>query len=191
MGAATETLACPEHGVVPPLWRPAEASYDALVEILSVADGFPFYLPWPLGAQWRLTDFGVVSGRASYVCVSGTSALDGPVDLMVVSEEAGIGLGGRWAGTTADPGLEIGEGPPVVRVRMGTQTVPLWPISTTGENWDRSVLAGEGRGRWLWLVLRPASALLMLLDGDWLLREVTDLGPAMVELPFGGPPPAW
>ena len=45
-------------------------------------------------------------------------------------------------------------------------------------------------GRWLWVVLRPASALLLLRD-DWILRDVTSVGPAIVEMPFGGPPPTW
>ena len=53
---------------------------------------------------------------------------------------------------------------------------------------DRSVFAGEAAGRWLWLVLRPASAMLLLRD-DWILRDIAGLGPQLVELPFGGPPP--
>ena len=56
--------------------------------------------------------------------------------------------------------------------------------------WDRSVFAGEADGRWLWLVLRPASAMLLLRD-DWILRDVSAVGPPLVEMPFGGPPPPW
>jgi hypothetical protein len=66
--------------------------------------------------------------------------------------------------------------------------VALWPVSTFADGadgeWDRSVVVGEAAGRWLWLVMRPASALLMLRD-DWLLRDVSGLGPSLVELPFG------
>jgi hypothetical protein len=126
-------------------------------------------------------------------CVSGTSALDGPVDVLVINEEPGTGLGSRIAGTWHDdPGTEVGDGPPSLRVRVESQTVPLWPVSTSaaGGEWDRSVVAGEAEGRWLWLVLRPASAMLLLAD-DWLLRDVSGLGPPLVELPFGGPAPAW
>ena len=101
--------------------------------------------------------------------------------------------GARIAGTAHDdPGAEIGSGPAVVRVRIERQVVPLWPISisaTTGE-WDRSVVAGEADGRWLWLVLRPASAMLLLRD-DWILRDASQSGPHLVELPFGGPAPLW
>ena len=51
--------------------------------------------------------------RATLTCCSGTSELDGPVDVVVVAEEAGIGLGARCAGTLHDdPGDEVGIGPP-------------------------------------------------------------------------------
>ena len=188
---------CPEHGVIPPLWRPEEVTYDAFVEHLGATARLPTYLPWPLSPGWRVTDFAAVGelgdGRAAMTCVSGTSELDGPVDVLVVTEEPGVGLGSRIAGTVHDdPGAEISDGPPTVRVRIDSQTVPLWPVSTsasTGE-WDRSVVAGEASGRWLWMVLRPASAVLLLRD-DWILRDVSGLGPPLVELPFGGPAPTW
>lgn len=190
--------ACPEHGSVEPLWRPAEATYDAFTAHLARADGFPTYLPWPLGPGWSVADFAVVGGRdarGTLTCVSGTSALDGPVDVIVVSEEAGTGLGARvaglrGAGPTPDSG--VGDGPPAIKVRLGAYTVGLWPVSVSraeGE-WDRSVLVGEAEGRWLWLVLRPASALLLLRD-DWILRDVSGTGPGLVALPFGGPAPTW
>jgi hypothetical protein len=188
---------CPDHGVTPPLWRPGDASYDTFVEHLRSIARFPTYLPWPLSPGWRVTDFAAVGdatrGRAAMTCVSGTSSLDGPVDVLVIAEEPGVGLGARIAGTRHDdPGSEVGDGPPTVRVRIGSQTVPLWPVSTSASSgeWDRSVVAGEASGRWLWLVLRPASAVLLLRD-DWSRRDVSGLGPPLVELPFGGPAPAW
>ena len=52
------------------------------------------------------------------------------------------------------------------------------------------MFAGEAHGRWLWLVLRPASAALLLKD-EWVLMDVADLGPELIDLPFGGSPPAW
>lgn len=182
-----------------PLWRPDVSSYDEFAGHLGRAEAFPTYLPWPLGPGWTITDFAAVAPRngravATMTCVSGTSALDGPVDVMVVSEEAGTGLGARVAGlgTATDPGHEMGDGPPTVKVRLEARTVGLWPVSisaTEGE-WDRSVLVGEAEGRWLWLVLRPASAILLLRD-DWILRDVSASGPQLVALPFGGPAPSW
>lgn len=189
---------CPDHGEVPALWRPEEASYEAFTDHLRASDGFPTLTPWPLGPGWSVTDFAVVGNDprrtlATMTCTSGTSELDGPVDLIVVSEEPGTGLGARIAGTVHDdPGTEISEGPPLLKVRLGNQPVPLWPVSTSAASgeWDRSVVAGEAAGRWLWLVLRPASAVLMLGE-DWILRDVSTMGPQLLETPFGGPAPPW
>jgi hypothetical protein len=189
---------CPEHGPIAPLWRPHEATYGGFAEHLLSSAGFPTYLPWPMSPGWSVTDFALVGEepgrtRATLTCCSGTSELDGPVDMVVVTEEAGTGLGARCAGTPHDdPGDELGLGPPSVKVRVESQVVPLWPVSTSalsGEL-DRSVVAGEAQGRWLWIVLRPASAILLLRD-DWLLRDVSGLGPPLVEIPFGGAAPLW
>lgn len=189
---------CPEHGPIHPLWRPQEASYDAFAEHLQASTDFPTYLPWPVNPGWSVTDFGVVGERtgrttATLSCSSGSSELDGPVDLIVVSEEAGTGLGARCAGTRhEDPGADLGEGPPPIRIRLETQLVPLWPVSTSvgGGELDRSVVAGEANGRWLWIVLRPASAMLLLRE-ELVLRDVSGLGPPLLETPFGGPAPLW
>lgn len=197
MPGADAQWSCPEHGLVAPLWRPRESCYDEFVAHLELADALPTYVPWPLSPGWLVTDFGVVAGRATYTCVSGPSELDGPVDLLIVAEEPSTGLGARCAGILHDdPGAEAGNGPPASKVRLDGQPVPLWLVSTsddgtgTASEWDRSVLAGEGGGRWLWLVIRPASALLLLRD-PWLLRDVSTLGPALLELPFGGAAPPW
>jgi hypothetical protein len=174
--------ACLEHADIEPLWRPAEVTYDAFAEHLNRSRAVPTYLPWPLSPGWGVTDFAVVGSdpertRATMACTSGPSALDGPVDVLVVTEEAGTGLGARVAGTVhQDPGPEIGAGTPAVRVRLDTRVVPLWAVSTSpgpdvaGREQDRSVLAGEAHGRWLWIVLRPASALLLLRE-EWILRS--------------------
>jgi hypothetical protein len=188
---------CPDHGTVEPLWRPEEATYDDFAAHLVKAGPFPTFLPWPLGPGWSVSDFAVIAdGRtwATMSCVSGTTALDGPVDVMVISEEPGTGLGARVAGLAASrsdaPG--IGDGPPAIKVRLESFAVGLWPVSVSASEgeWDRSVLVGEAQGRWLWLVLRPASALLLLRD-EWILRDVSSSGPQLVALPFGGPAPPW
>jgi hypothetical protein len=191
---------CPVHGEVSrPLWRPAdegEVTYQAFADHLGVAGDFPTYLPWPMSPGWTVTDFAVAAGDrpwATVTCVSGTSELDGPVDAFVVAEEPGTGLGARCAGIDrSDPGREVGVGGYNARVRIGSKTVPLWVVSTSAadERFDRSVFAGEADGRWLWLVLRPASAMLLLRD-DWMLRDVSALGAPLVEMPFGGPRPLW
>lgn len=189
---------CVEHGAIQPLRRTAESTYDSFAEHLRASDSFPTYLPWPMSPGWRVTDFAMVgadpaSARATMTCCSGTSQLDGPVDVIVVTEEAATGLGARIAGTVHDdPGADLGDGPPAVKVRIDSQVVSLWPVSTSAASseWDRSVVAGEAHGRWLWLVLRPASAMLLLRD-DWILRDISMAGPQLVEMPFGGPAPLW
>lgn len=192
---------CPEHGVIVPLWRPSVASYDAFARHLGRAAAFPTYLPWPLGPGWSVSDFAAVApdddegpAVATMTCVSGTSVLDGPVDVLVVSEEPGTGLGARVAGLTdrTDPGSDLGDGSPEVKIRLDAHPVGMWPVSISGTEgeWDRSVLAGEANGRWLWMVLRPASAILLLRD-DWILRDISAGGPQLVALPFGGPSPSW
>ena len=187
---------CPDHGETDVLRRPEDASYDGFVEALRAAGDFPTYLPWPMSPGWTVSDFAVVGegpARATVTCSSGTSALDGPVDVFVVSEESGTGLGARCAGTIhLDPGgprsgrAAGGAGPgaqPVGAAVAGLDAPP--PLEL-----DRAVFAGESGGRWLWVILRPASAMLLLRD-EWILRDVSGLGPPLVEMPFGGPRPTW
>ncbi len=193
---------CDEHGEVTPLWRPVEVGYGGFVEHLTASGDHPTLLPWPLGPSWTVTDHARVGGTAgpgrgrtlaTLTCCSGPSALDGPVDVLVVVEEAGVGLGARCAGVGEhQPGHDLAERPPAARVRLTHQSVPLWSLSTSGAaaELDRSVLVGEAGGRWLWLVLRPASAILMLRE-DWVLRDAAELGPVLVEVTFGGPRPPW
>ncbi|MCL2535456.1 MAG: hypothetical protein FWE39_14950, partial [Nocardiaceae bacterium] len=193
-----DEVSCPEHGVVPPLWRPALAAYDAFVAHLEKARGLPSWLPWPLLDGWRLSDFAVVEGEAALTTVTGPSPDDGDVELVIVTEETGVGLGERVAGTgplAARRGL-WGE-PPSVRLRVDGQPVPLWPVPVVdsrgaeADEWDRTVLAGESAGRWLWLVVRPASAALLLAASSLELRDAAGLGMSLVELPFGGAATRW
>lgn len=188
---------CPEHGRITPLWRPTDTSYEAFGQYLETAAGLPTYLPWPISPGWRVSDFAAVAGDgrtlATLACVSGTSPQDGPVDVLLVTEELGTGLGARCA---AVPGLDPGPLPdhhaPAARVRVGRRSLPLWLVSPsqTPTGADRSVLIGELGGRWLWVVLKPASALLLLHD-DWVLRDVSVDGPTLVDLTFAGPGPGW
>ncbi|MBC7277055.1 DUF6758 family protein [Nocardioides sp.] len=189
---------CPEHGVVTPVWRTDEASYEDLVQVLALAGEVPTYVPWPVETGWSITDLAVVGdeakGSATMLTWTGVTPDDGPVELTIVTEEAGVGLGARCARTEGpDPGVDACAGPPTTKVRVAGQMVPLWPVTqwTNGaEEWERSVLVGEAAGRWLWLVFRPATAMLTLQDG-WHLRQVGDLGVQMVELPFGGTNGSW
>lgn len=190
---------CTDHGSITPLWRPGKADYDSFAEYLKRSAGMPSLMPWPLTPGWIITDFGVVApeeGGDAHACVvscAGPSEHDGVVELTVVSEEPGVGLGARVAGAPrTDPGADIGDGPPHAKVRIDGHPISLWTVSTAASDvsFDRSVFAGEAMGRWLWLVLRPASAALLLKD-EWVLHDISDLGPELIDLPFGGSPPAW
>ncbi len=205
-------FACTVHGPIDPLWRPEESDYDSFAELVGRIDDIPTYLPWPMSPGWSISDFGCVGSgdrvRATVTTTVGTSDLDGEVEVTIVSEDPGIGLGARCAGTSYDdPGPQISNGPPSIHVRAGGRTVPMWLVDDTGENptfereltvadltaddvLARAVFAGEADGRWLWLVMRPASAALLLHD-DWLLADVTGFGPEALEMPFGGPRPTW
>lgn len=193
-----ETWRCADHGVIAPLWRPAASEYVSFTEHLTRSAGLPSLMPWPLAPGWALTDFGFVAAegqdaKAAFVSCAGPSDADGVVELTVVSEEPGVGLGARVAGAPrTDPGADIGEGPPHVKVRIDGHPVSLWAVSTSAADstFDRSVFAGEAHGRWLWLVLRPASAALLLND-EWVLHDLSDLGAELIQVPFGGSPPAW
>lgn len=202
------SFACTLHGPLEPLWRPEQADYDSFAELVGRSDDLATYLPWPMSPGWSISDFGCVGGvgrvRATVTTTVGTSDLDGEVEVTIVSEEPGIGLGARCAGTTYDdPGPQISNGPPSIHVRAGGRAVPLWLVDDIREDTDagtgelsaddllaRAVFAGEADGRWLWLVMKPASAALLLHD-DWLLADVTGFGPEALEMPFGGPRPTW
>jgi hypothetical protein len=187
---------CALHGRVAPLRRAGEVGYDDFAELVQHAGSMPTYLPWPMSPGWTIADFGHVgrprSADATFTTTVGTSDLDGPVEVTVVSEDPGVGLGSRVAGVRGvDPGHQAGRGPQSIRVRAGGRSVPLWMVECEdGELLERAVFAGEAEGRWLWVVVRPASAALLLRD-EWLLADVTSFGPGALEMPFGGPRPAW
>lgn len=224
LAGSGSSWACPLHAATPPLWRVVEPGYDAFAEHLLLSRPLPTWLPWPLPPAWQVTDFGCVaaeglSPQAAFVTCSGPSPDDGVVEVTVLTEEPGVGLGARCAQVThTDPGREAVDGAPPVWLRVDGATVPMWtvpmwtvPTATVPTRrepdlptvepdplvlgmdqplLDRTVLVGEAEGRWLWVVLRPASAAL-LLQPRLHLHDVSALGPELLELPFGAQPRAW
>jgi hypothetical protein len=207
------TWTCSLHAAITPLWRTTRSDYHDFVDHLRRARPLPTWLPWPVPPGWHLTDFGCVAvpgepASAVFTTCSGPSEPDGVVEVTVVTEEPGVGLGSRIAEVAhTDPGREAVVGAPATKIRVDAATVPLWPVPSTVPDevdevaeaaqgpvneavLDRSVLVGEAGGRWVWLVLRPAPAAL-LLHPKWLLHDVSGLGPALVDLPFGEAPRAW
>ncbi len=200
---------CPMHGSVTPVWRPETPDYDSLADHLERAGTLPSWTPWPMPPGWSINDFGTVgtlgtaseggSAAATFVTCGGMTETDGPATLTVVTEEPGTGLGARVAGVVHDdPGVHTQGHAVQTRARIGGAMVPLWLLPTTGdpggrqddEPWDRAVLVGEAQGRWVWLVVTPASAALGL--ADWgPVENLGDRGPELVALRFGTPSLDW
>ena len=195
---AGSSWSCPTHEAITPLWRVTHPDYDAFAEHLVLSRPLPTFLPWPLPEGWQVTDFGCVglegtTPQATYASCTGPSELDGVVELTVLTEEPGVGLAARCGGVPhLDPGREAGEGTPPTRIRVDGASVPMWVVSTDAgpAALERTVLAGEARGRWLWLVLRPGSAALLLHEMGP-LQDLSELGPELVALPFGRVPRTW
>ncbi|ROO83098.1 hypothetical protein EDD29_0588 [Actinocorallia herbida] len=180
---------CVLHGPVLPLDPPVPPGEEGLATVREDAQ-VPLWLPWPLPSGWLVTGFlragDERSGtRAAGVALSGPGLAAGPADMLLVSEEVGVGLGAHYAGLKGtDPGPAFDDGPPNAKVTAQGRPVPLWAVDAPP---DRAVYAGEALGRWLWAVLWPAEAGVMILDR----LQFTDLRePGMdLDLPFGAPCP--
>jgi hypothetical protein len=197
-GSVLDGAVCPSHGTLAPFWRPVTVDYAGLARILEMAAPVPTYLPWPLGPGWSVCDVGAVgsttpgTGLASVTRIVGSTALDDSVEVTVISEDPGVGLGARCAGVTAvDPGVEFTADVPTIKVRVEGRAVPLWALEPVDDTpLTRAAFVGEAHGRWLWVVVRPAAAALLMSD-DWLLIDVTGMGPEALEMPFGGDRGEW
>jgi hypothetical protein len=180
---------CDWHGEVHPLLPAFNSSREGLDGLLRIA-GVPVWLPWPLPAGWLVAGFAGAGdertgARACAVAVCGPNPLmGGPADMLVVAEEPGVGLGAALAGLdSVDPGADFACAPSVATVSFGNHEFPLWQV----ESPDRAVFAGEIKGHWLWLVLWPDTAGVLLLEPIE-LRDLRDPGQDM-DLPFGATSP--
>lgn len=176
---------CEDHGTVEPLSPPMPLSPQALAELM-VPDGAPAWVPWPLPPDWsvcgvRRTGVGADPMRAVAVACAGPGLLGGFAELIVVAEEPGVGLGARYAGREhRDPGLVLTGAAPDTKVSAAGHPTPLWELQGAG---DRAVYVGEARGRWLWLVVWPATEFMVVHEQ---LRLVDLLDQALAyEVPTG------
>ena len=183
-GLMSSDWSCSTHGTVAP-WT--TSSLDAL-PALAGHSTVPVWSPLPLLPGWTLTGLGSAGdertgARATVLALSGPSPLGGPADLLLVAEEPGTGLGSRLAGLSGvDPGDTL-AGPPDAKVLAAGQHTALWRC---GAEQDRVAFVGEAAGVWLWAVLWPPAAELVLVEHVELhdLRDAAHLG---VELPHGAP----
>ena len=183
-GLMSSDWSCSTHGVVLPF---TPLSLEALPQLAQHAH-VPLWSPLPLLPGWTLTGLGSAgderSGvRATVLALSGPSPLGGPADLLLVAEEPGVGLGSRLAGLSeVDPG-DCVQGTPDAKVLATGHPTALWRC---GSAQDRVAFVGEAAGVWLWAVLWPPEAELVLLEQV----ELHDLRHAAHEgltLPHGAP----
>lgn len=183
---------CDLHGVVLPLHVAEHINRD-VVEVARARVRVPLWCPWPLLPGWTVTGVAWVGdergkGRAGAVACSGPAPLGGPADVLLISEEPGVGLGPRYAGRDApDLGPNVTEQmartQPHAKVRAAGHPTALWAIDTRD---DRSVYVGEARGVWLYAVAWPASAGYILAE-HVTLHDLVDSVPS--ELVYGAPSP--
>jgi hypothetical protein len=179
---------CGQHGEVDPL-RTATSPSAAGLEGLVRGAVVPVWLPWPLPTGWLVTGFAGAgderSGtRGCAVAVSGPNPVGGPGEMLLISEELGVGLGAGCAGLAGpDPGSEFAAGAPHALVRFGHHEFPVWNVDAPG----RAVFAGEVMGNWLWLILWLDTAGMLLVE-PLELRDLRDPG-LDLDLPFGARSP--
>lgn len=179
---------CAQHGQVYPLRSALSPSHEGLQGVLRCAE-VPVWLPWPLPQGWLVTGFAAAGDdrtgtRGCSVALSGPNPMGGPAEMVLVSEEPGVGLGARFAGLDGpDPGAQFAVGPPVGVVRYANHEFPLWLVETAG----RAAFAGEVSGNWLWLVLWPDTAGMLMVE-PLPLRDLRDRSQDL-DLPYGAPSP--
>ena len=166
-GLWSSTWQCASHGSVAPYTVLTHPGVDMLNHVVGIAQ-VPVWLPVGLPRGWLCSGFAYAGDErtgasATVTCMSGPGPLGGPADLLLVAEEPAVGLGSRHAGLgDADPGAGFDAGAPETRLAVAGHPTPFWSIPVP--DGDRAVFVGEAKARWLWLVVHPASAGLLLYD---------------------------
>ena len=179
---------CSLHGQVQPLrpaFSPSREGLDAVLRSATV----PVWLPWPLPPGWLVTGFAAAGDERSGSCgcavaLTGPNPVGGPGEMLIISEQLGVGLGARFAGLDGpDPGRDFAAGPPDASVQFGNHEFPLWHVEAP----ERAAFAGEVMASWLWLVLWPDTAGTLLME-SLTLRDLRDPGQDL-DLPYGAMSP--
>ena len=176
------------HGTVAPYTVLSRPGIEAVDHVVALA-GVPVWMPHGL-TGWLVSGFGYagddrVGARAVATSLTGPSPLGGAAELILVAEEPGVGLGARLAGLPGpDPGDAVGAGPPDAKLEAAGHPTALWSVPSAG---DCAVFAGEAKALWLWALVWPASAGVVMYDNVSLL-DVRD-GCIEAELAFGASSP--
>jgi hypothetical protein len=183
----SSTWNCDVHGAVQPLRRWATVNGDLLSKTAASA-AVPLWSPLPLLPGWTLTGLAAAGderggARATVLALSGPCPLGGPADLLLIAEEPGIGLGARYAGVPGvDPG-DVLQSPPDAKVEAAGHPTALWRCESAQ---DRVAFVGEALGVWLYAVLWPPAAELVLLE-HVVLHDLRNEKHAGLDLPVGAP----
>jgi hypothetical protein len=157
---------CVEHGPVPPLQPVAKPGSDCLDHVRAHAK-VPLWMPWPLPTAWVVTGYAHAGdertgGVATLVGCSGPAPLGGVADLVLIAESPGVGLGAWLAGLPGpDPGDRFDEGPAHAKLVAAGHPTSMWNIDAGPDN---AVYVGEAKGAWIWALLWPAAAGVLLLE---------------------------
>jgi hypothetical protein len=176
---------CDEHGTVAPLQPVGRPTQDGL-DLLRVIARVPAWVPWPLPLDWLVTGYAHAGDErtgavATLVGCSGPAPLGGVADLVLVAEEPGLGLGARMAGLPGpDPGTGFDDGSPHAKLDVAGHPTPMWNIDAGP---DRAVYVGEAKGAWIWAILWPEAAGVLLLE-DLGLADVVERTEA-IDIPHG------
>lgn len=162
-----------------------EPSADWARHVSATAE-VPVWLPWPLPQGWVLSGLAPVGDevtgvRAVAVALSGPHPLGGPADMLLLSEEPGVGLGSRLAGLTGSDPQPAVDTSPYTYLHAHGHPVPMWLVDA---GTDCAVVVGERDLAWLWLLVRPASAGALLLD-QLLVADARALGEEVRLMPYG------
>ena len=178
---------CAVHGAVAPLTAHLRPTVEGLRQ-LAARPGVPLWAPLPLLPYWTLAGVACAGddrtgARGTAVALAGPSPIGGPADMVLVAEEPGVGLGARIAGIDGpDPGTPP-EGPPDGKVLAAGHPTPLWRCPSAD---DRVAFVGEAAGIWLWAVMWPPAAELLLLEHVE-LHDLRQEALPVLDLPIGAP----
>ena len=156
---------CAAHGAVSPYAQVPRTTAEAARQ-MAARSGVPVWTPLPLLPGWTLAGAAFAGDErgpagATALAFSGPSPLGGPADLVLVAEEPGTGLGARLAGTGALDAGDLVQGAPDAKVLAAGHPTALWRVDSAE---DRAAFVGEAAGVWLWAVLWPPAAELVLLE---------------------------
>jgi len=188
-GLWASTWQCATHGQVHPYCVLPRTGPEAVTHVLARAK-VPVWAPHPLLPGWVHSGFGYAGddrdgARAVASSLTGPSPLGGAAEMLIVSEEPGVGLGARYAGLCGpDPGDGFGLGQPDAKVEAAGHPTALWSLPT-GD--DCAVFVGEAKGQWLWALVWPAAAGVLLYD-SLVLGDLRD-SYVEAELAFGSMSP--